>query len=150
MTRKGVACLAAALVWASVAPAGAELAPAKPSQLVTLQSGSTPCGPSLNGVAIDVVGNGTSLTIPPKEVLVITDVEVIESVGGPNTAAFVAFDLLPENRNYLSMIITSGPGSSAYGERSLQHGIVVRPGDTICCYQPNAAWTLHGYFTKNK
>ena len=150
MTTIRVACLAAALVCASVAPAGAELGPAKPSQLVTLQSGSTACGSSLNGVAIDVVGNGTTLAIPPKQVLVITDVEVTESLAGPNTSSFVAFDLLPENRNYLAMIITSGPASGAYGERSLQHGIVVKPGDTICSYQPNAVWTLHGYFTKDK
>jgi hypothetical protein len=150
LTPKFVACLVAALVCASVAPAGAELAPTKPSQLVTLHSGSTPCGSSSNGIAIDSVGNGTTLTIAPKEVLVITDVEVIEFLSGPNTTSFVAFDLLPENRNYLSMIITSGPASSAYGERSLQHGIVVKPGDTICSYQPDALWTLHGYFTKDK
>jgi hypothetical protein len=131
--------------------ARAELGPTKPSQLVTIISGSTGCGLSGTGKAIDGVGNGGALlAIPKKEVLVITDIEVLQFGLDPGGTGFVAFDLEPENRNYFSMFVTAGPTGNAYGQRTFQNGIVVKPGTTICSFQDNASWTLHGYFTKDK
>jgi len=143
--------LVVALVFLGAVPARGELGPVKPSQLVTILSGHSTCGLSGTGTTIDSVGNGgLTLQIPPKQVLVITDVEVVQFGLTPGASSFVAFDLEPENRSYFSTLLIAGAGGSAAGQRSFEHGIVVKPGTTICSFQNDAFWTLRGYFTKDK
>jgi hypothetical protein len=119
--------------------ADAVLAPTKGSQLVTLGAGGAcaiPGHPNAAGFNLRVGGDGalTPFTVPPKQILVLTDVVASTSFQPPGEVFFV--NLLVGNAatsNLLTGSLETAPASGAFSVTyAPQNGMVVKSGSTLC------------------
>ena len=111
------------LTWGATARAGA-LAPTKASQLIELSTAASPNAcPGISQLeAVDVVQkpDGTTMTgftIPPKQVLVITDASF---AGGTTTGDTVVFDLVRASASGINSIVTTAATATAPAAQNTQ------------------------------
>jgi hypothetical protein len=119
--------------------ADAVLAPAKGSQIVALAAGG-PCAipghPNATGYNIRVGGDGalTPFTVPPKQILVLTEVVASTSFQPAGEVFFV--NLLVGNAassNFLTASFETVPASGAFSVTyAPSNGMVVKAGSTVC------------------
>ena len=156
---------------AGVAFAGS-LAPTRPSQVVTVQTGGTTCSGSSNNKLDTIVnadGSTGPFTIPAGQVFVITEAEARGDGGapfgtnqhngqvllyrnGPGPAALISIDI-----GTLGSAGTSRPAFSA-PPHSFPTGVVVKAGTEICVNAINLSTgtlitgnaVVHGFFARDK
>jgi hypothetical protein len=120
------------------------LAPSKPSDIVTLMpdaSGANgACGPGTQQQRVDAIINGADgsispFTIPDKEVLVLTGGTWEDLSAGANVNVFLELSLRTANtNNFLAATpaIRSDAAGFAAGSFTLEPGIVIKPGASLC------------------
>jgi len=141
MRRSGLPILMLAVATAGTAMA-APLAPSKPSDVVALMpnagdGANTPCGldeQRVDGVISPADGSLTPFTIPAKEVLVLTGGTWTGSAGA-NANASLELTLetgSTKNRIVSSPAVRTDSAGFAAGSFTLEPGIVIRPGASLC------------------
>jgi hypothetical protein len=154
------------LTWGATARA-ATLAPTKASQVIELSTAASPQAcpgiPQLEVVDVVQQPNGTTMTgftIPPNQVLVITDASF---VGQTTTGGAVVFGLLRVFGNSGNAIVTTtGTAPAAQNSEALANvslrGVVVKSGTTVCvgCVDTTTSSNvstctvfLHGFLAKD-
>lgn len=136
--------LALVLAAAAVTPALAgPLAPSKPSDVVTLMpnasdgSNGSCNSPELrvDGVIDTSDGSLSPFTIPPKEVLVLTGGTWSDTSVTPNANAFLLLSLrtaTTSNNLVATTAVRSDAAGVAAGAFTLEPGIVIKPGASLC------------------
>jgi hypothetical protein len=154
--RSGFLCSILVVAPALRAPAAA-LAPAKPSDLVTVIIAGAECATGGSYLNDRVLPNGsvTPFEIPAKRVFVVTsaEVEVSGIAAGTHVRAslFVASDA-PATQTVVALVdAVGGAGDLAIGSLQAPHGIVIARGSRLCI---NSAGTpglyVHGFFAKDR
>jgi hypothetical protein len=120
------------------------LAPSKPSDIVTLMpdaSGANgACGLATQQQRVEAVINGADgsispFTIPDKEVLVLTGGTWEDVTAGANVNVFLELSLRTASTNNLlaaTPAIRSDAAGFAAGSFTLEPGIVIKPGVSLC------------------
>ena len=119
------------------------LAPSKPSDVVTLMpnpsdgSNGSCSSPELrvDGIIDTTDGSLSSFTIPPKEVLVLTGGTWVDTSVTPNANAFLLLSLrtgTTSNNLVATTAVRSDAAGVAAGAFTLEPGIVIKPGASLC------------------
>jgi hypothetical protein len=144
----------------------AGLGPTKGSQLVTVY-GSGSCsipGHTGNSLALSkmVAADGTvvTFTIPPKKILVVTD--VLANASGEQTGNLLTTTVIVGSAAGGTVVAgrfeSALPGGGATAAFDFSHGVAVRTGSTICVQMINLTQGgdtglsafAHGYFAPDK
>ena len=154
-----LACLAVA------ARGEAGLAPTKSSQLVTLLAGGAcPDAGQVNASAVvtrvAADGSTSGLVIPPKQVLVLNDIQVSATNQIAGDPFFVAVLVVgPGTSSLVAATHTTAPGSAVGVTFAPPTGITVKAGSTVCVQivdfnHPTAfvgaLGVAHGFFAPDK
>ena len=116
----------------------AGLAPTKSSQLVTLTGGGAcPVAGIVNATAVAtrIAADGTAggFVIPPKQVLVLNEIQVSANSQIGGDPFFVAVLVVgPGATNYVAVTHTTAPGSGIGVTFTPPTGIAVKAGSTVC------------------
>jgi hypothetical protein len=128
------------LALAVAAPSHAQLGPAKPSEMVTLAASFVPpsCSDGSTGTRLDTIvtpeGTYTPLVIPPKRVLVLTEIRWIADIA-PNVEASAVVRPGPEQKGFIGVVLPGARADAngrANGEAKLSPGLVVRNPADLC------------------
>jgi hypothetical protein len=148
--------LLAASLGATAIALGASAATApKPSQLVTAYTVGSACSTNPQGAVFNTmrtlaVADGP-LVIPPKQVLVITHVEI--TLGGADANAEVNVRLVAPTSGLLfeTRVRTSATGDAS-ASADLPTGVAVRTGTEICTNSSGGSTlgVITGYFAKDR
>jgi hypothetical protein len=151
---------------AAAAHAQRALGPAKVSEIVTLAASFDPptCSDGSNGARLDRIvtpeGTYVPLVVPPKRVVVITEIRWIADIA-PNEEASAVVRPGPEQPGFIGIVL---PGARAdangrvTGEAKLSPGLVVRHPADLCVrvFQSGGGSTAPGnlsgagFFAKDK
>lgn len=135
------------------------VAPTKPSQLVTLRNSSGNDCP-FNGQAVDrqILPDGTlqPFTIPPKQVLVVTEINWGVVFGPASQSAIVAVSVqgpsaMPSNAFFVDVVPTDSAGAA--GRTSQVANAIVRSGHTLCVdsvTDGTMTMNVRGFLTKDR
>jgi hypothetical protein len=135
------------------------LAPSKPSDVVTLMpdaaDGSNGACSGLQELRVDGVisstdGSVAPFTIPSKEVLVLTGGSWSDTSLAANVNVFLELRLETASTNnqlLVSPAIRSDPAGAAAGSFTLEPGIVIKPGGSLCA-SLNIDGTSSGVFPR--
>jgi hypothetical protein len=151
--------LLAAVLGATESAVAAALAPAKPSQVVTLTNGSGNDCPFL-GEAVDTQlfpdGSVQPFTIPAKQVLVITEVDWGVVFGPASAAAVVALSVQPPSATQsipFFLDVTPADATGTAGGTAAIANAIVRSGSTVCVAGGTTGTKqviLRGFLTKDR
>jgi len=135
--------LALALIVAAPGLAG-PLAPKKPSDLVTLTRGSTPCPLLMGFFLVDtrLQSDGTSapFSIPPKSVLVVTGMLAASNGGTPGIAgSTIGVGLSVGATTPIYQTVVADASDAFTAQTSVPSGIVVKSGTNICVVAQDVA-----------
>ena len=134
------AIFALAVFAAAAAHAAGPLAPTRPSDIVTLAASFDPpgCTGGGTGTRLDTIvtpeGTYVPLQVPPKRVLVITEIRWIADIAANEEASAVVRPG-PEQKGFIGVVL---PGARAdangrvNGEAKLSPGLVVRNPADLC------------------
>lgn len=150
--------LAAVLAASPQSATTAALAPAKPSQIVTLKSGPNDCPALGKAVDLQILPDGTfhDFAIPANQVLVITEVDwgvvfapasqavvLALAVQAPSTSASLPF--------FIDVAVTDSAGTA--GKISPVAHAIVRSGNSLCVAGGTAvdkSVIVRGFLTKDR
>ena len=135
----------------------------KPSQLITVKTGSTTCsaGP-FSGKAFDEAPNpdGTqgAFSIPAGQVLVITDTALGGTGGGVGNRGELDVLALPAGSRFNQSFITIDSSGSMTRQFTFPSGVAVKSGVTLCAFAIDETvgasitvdGTVHGYFAPDR
>lgn len=150
--------LATAFVLTTTAAFAAPLGPSKPSDVQrAFSDGNATCSGG-NGRPVtktyDADGQVTTFTIPPKNVLIVTQVDWFVDNAGAAQTATLELTMFPVGAS-ASTLMDDGGTSDANGKIrkvTLTSPLVVPAGATMCVKSNlgNVGAFVHGYFTKAK
>lgn len=130
---------ALSLLAAAAARAAGPLAPARPSDIVALAASPEPaCASAQTGMTLDarMTPDGTyvDLVVPPKRVLVLTEVRwIIQTIADEEVSAVIRIG--PQTAGFIGLVLPSaraGANGRATGEAKFAPGLVVRNPAELC------------------
>lgn len=164
--------IAAALSAVASTAFAAPLAPTKPSEVATLTTSFALCpvnSPKSNVLAIDRIslpdGSQVPFVIPPKQVFVVTAVEMyVQFVAAGKRCELNLFRLNNQASGgfggFISDQIITSTGGAVHSSMTFPTGSIVKSGTQLCILavnldggaqeQPAPYATVHGFFAKDK
>jgi hypothetical protein len=156
MRKSGLRALVVLVAGWATAAGGGILAPSKPSQMVLVTVGpAAGCPQGMENLTEQIFPDGTRgpFSIPPGQVLVVTEVEWSVVGAPPNVYAGAVILLASHTDGPLWSDEALTDGNGFVGKSSPVPSAIVKSGDTLCRYSSpglGLGLMLRGFLTKDR